>query len=410
MENGSEEAGYSWRRTLWIMAIVQSLMMMAFTSSGPFLALYINELGVENWDTVAIWAGVISSCNFLIAAIVSPIWGAIGDRKGRKLMVMRTTFAISFFMLLMGFAQNVWHLLITRTIQGIFSGFSAAANALVATVIPEERLGYALGWLASAGMFGSLIGPLVGGVLVDLFHNYRVAFFVTGGFALLASLVTFFFVKERFEPPQKGAQKKGSIIEQFRAVKELKGVRTLFLVLFLAQFSVMSVLPVLPVYMKELTGLEYLGIIAGFATAATGLADLIASPFLGKRSDKIGYRKVLTISMIGAALMYLPQALAPNIWVFIAARFGLGLFIGGIMPTANAMVGRLTPKEQRGRVYGFSASAMLLGSFAGPLFGGLGSAVFGIRVMLGLTCLLYLLNLIWVRWKVVEPDRSSQSA
>ncbi|WP_232463322.1 MFS transporter [Tumebacillus avium] len=397
-----EQEGSSWKRTLWVMAAVQCIMMMAFTSSGPFLALYINELGVEDWGKVAIWAGIISSCNFLLAAIVSPMWGSIGDRKGRKLMVMRTTFAISIFMFLMGLAQNVWHLLITRTIQGIFSGFTASANALVATVIPEDRLGYALGWLASAGMFGTLIGPLVGGVMVDLMHSYRIAFFLTGGFALIAFFVTLIFVKERFEPPAKDAKKKGSILEQFRAVKEMKGVRTMFVVLFLAQFSVMSVLPVLPVYMKELTGLEYLGIIAGFATAATGLADLIASPFLGKRSDKIGYRKVLTICMTGAALMYLPQALAPNVWVFIAARFGLGLFIGGIMPTANALVGRLAPKEHRGKVYGFSASAMLLGSFAGPLLGGLGSAYFGIRVMLGLTCVLYLLNMIWVRMKVVE--------
>ncbi|MCK9905659.1 MFS transporter [Microbacteriaceae bacterium K1510] len=134
----------------------------------------------------------------------------------------------------------------------------------------------------------------------------------------------------------------------------------------------------------------------------TGFADLIASPFLGKRSDKLGYRRVLTICMTGAALFILPQALAPNIWVFIAARFGLGLFIGGIMPTANALVARLTPANQRGRVFGFTASATFLGSFAGPLIGGIGSAAFGIRIMLGVVCLLYLLNMFWVRFRVKE--------
>jgi len=168
----------------------------------------------------------------------------------------------------------------------------------------------------------------------------------------------------------------------------------------------MSVQPVLPVYMKELTNgaSGFLGTIAGFAFSVTGLADLIASPFLGKRSDQLGYRRVLTICMTGAGLFYLPQALAPNIWVFVASRFGLGMFVGGIMPTANALVGRLTPARQRGQVFGITSSATFLGSFAGPLLGGLGSAVFGIRWMLGITSLLYLLNMLWVRIKVRDPE------
>jgi DHA1 family multidrug resistance protein-like MFS transporter len=167
----------------------------------------------------------------------------------------------------------------------------------------------------------------------------------------------------------------------------------------------MSIQPVLPLYMKELTGsTAYLGTIAGFAFSVTGLADLIASPFLGKRSDKLGYRRVLTICMTGAGLFFLPQALAPNIWVFIASRFGLGLFIGGILPTANALVARLTPASERGRVFGFTASATFLGSFAGPLLGGAGSAAFGIRSMLAAVCGLYFINMIWVRLRVKDPQ------
>ncbi|MCK9910649.1 MFS transporter, partial [Microbacteriaceae bacterium K1510] len=80
---------------------------------------------------------------------VSPLWGSLADRKGRKLMVLRSTLAISLFTCMMGFAQAVWQLLVIRMLQGVFSGYSATANALVATKIPEERLGFALGWMAS---------------------------------------------------------------------------------------------------------------------------------------------------------------------------------------------------------------------------------------------------------------------
>jgi MFS transporter, DHA1 family, multidrug resistance protein len=410
LATGPQPTPSSWQRTLWVMALVQCVMMMAFSSMGPFLPFFIEQLGVKDMRHVELWAGVISSSNFLISAIVSPMWGAVADRKGRKLMVLRSTFAISFFTLCMGLVSQVWQLLVIRIFQGVFSGFSASATALVATRIPEEKLGFALGWLQSAGLVGTLVGPLLGGVVVDHVHNYRMVFFLTSVFAFTAFLITLLLVKENREAPTVSSKRKPTLFQQFKSIGQMKDVRVMFVVLFLAQYSVANVQPIISVYIKQLVShsdylTAYLGTIAGFAIAMTGLADLIASPFLGKRSDTLGYRRVLTICMIGAGLFYLPQALAPNIWVFIASRFGLGLFVGGIIPTANALIGRLTPKEQRGQVYGFTASATFLGSFAGPLFGSLGSAAFGIRVMLGVTSVLYLLNMIWVRTRVTEPEK-----
>jgi DHA1 family multidrug resistance protein-like MFS transporter len=237
-------------------------------------------------------------------------------------------------------------------------------------------------------------------------------FFITSAFAFTAFLITLFLVKENRDAFKANSMKrKPTLIQQFKSIGQMKEVRVMFVVLFLAQYSVMNVQPVISVFIKQLVGNSaYLATIAGFTMAMTGFADLIASPFLGKRSDTIGYRKVLTICMIGAGLFYLPQALAPNIWVFIASRFGLGLFVGGIIPTANALIGRLTPKEQRGQVYGFTASATFLGSFAGPLVGGAGAAAFGIRTMLGVTAVLYLLNMLWVRTRVKEPEKVEAGA
>jgi len=406
---GHPQAADSWRRILVAMMAVQFTMMMAFTSSMPLVALYIGELGVTDPFWQNIWAGVVGCSNFLIAAIVSPYWGALADRTGRKLMVLRSTFAIALFTALLGLVQNVWQLLAVRFLQGAVTGYNASANALVATTVPEGKLGYAFGWMQSAGLVGTLIGPLAGGLLADVTGSYRTAFYLTSSFAFAAFLITLFLVREpKVQKPATGVRKP-SMIEQFKSVLALKQLRAMFLVLFLAQFTVMSVNPVLSLFIEELLTAEgqlvtYLGTIAGLAVAVTGVADLIASPFLGKRSDQLGYRRVLTICLAGAGLMYLPQMLAPNVWVYVAARFGLGLFIGGILPTANALIGNLAPKEQRGQIFGFTASAQLMGSFLGPLLGGLGAALFGIRAMLGVTALLYLVNLIWVRKQVQDPS------
>ncbi|MFB5192428.1 MFS transporter [Alicyclobacillus fastidiosus] len=410
-EQGESRAQPSWKMTLWIMAGVQFCMSIAFSSSNPFMALYVEQLGVHNLRHVDMLTGVIQGMTPLMAAIMSPFWGAMSDRRGRKMMVLRSTIAIAIFTGILGLAHSTWQLMIIRALQGSFSGFSAASIALVASVIPQDRLGFSLGWMQTASMVGTLVGPLLGGVAADSFHNnYHMVFFLTTIFAFIAFIITLLWIKEP-QVPRASTNKKPSLIGQFKAIKQLKTVQSMFLVLFLTQFTVMSVQPVLSVFMKELAGnVGYLNTVAGFAFAVTGLADLIASPFLGKRSDKIGYRRVLTICMTGAGLFYLPQALAPNIWVFVASRFGLGMFIGGILPTANALIGRMAPSDKRGQIYGFTSSATFLGSFAGPLLGGVGSAFLGIRVMLGVAGALYLCNMLWVRLKVKEPQETADTA
>jgi MFS transporter, DHA1 family, multidrug resistance protein len=392
-----------------MMAGVQFIMSVAFSSSNPFMAFYVEQLGIHDVHRVEVVTGLIQGMTPLMAALMSPFWGSLADKSGRKAMVLRSTIAIAIFTGLCGLAQNTWELAGLRAMQGAFSGFSAASIALVASIIPEDRLGFALGWIQSAGMVGTLVGPLLGGVTADTFDNYRMVFFVTTAFAFTATSITTFFVYENRTTLTK-TRKKTSLIQQFKAVREMKTIQAMFIVLFLTQFTVMSVQPVLSVFMKQLAGnVGYLNTVAGFAFAVTGLADLIASPFLGKRSDVLGYRKVLTICMTGAGLFYIPQAFAPNIWVFVVSRFGLGMFVGGILPTANALIGRLAPSDQRGQIYGFTASATFLGSFMGPLLGGLGSSAFGIRTMLLLASILYLGNMLWVRFRVSEPSQSTMA-
>ena len=190
----------AWQRTLWVMVTVQALMSFAFSVSGPFLPLFIIQLGVKPIATVSIWAGVIASVNFLAAAIFSPIWGGIADRTGRKAMVIRSCVAVAIFTGLMGVVQNVWQLFTARACMGIFSGFSAAAIAMVGTQVPEESLGFSLGWMTTGQLVGGLCGPLFGGFLADRLHDYRQVFYVTSLFALAAALVCVLLVHERFRP------------------------------------------------------------------------------------------------------------------------------------------------------------------------------------------------------------------
>jgi DHA1 family multidrug resistance protein-like MFS transporter len=385
-----------WQRTLWLMVAVQAMMSFAFSVSGPFLPLFIIQLGVTPIAKVSIWAGVVASVNFLLAAIFSPVWGGIADRTGRKAMVIRSCLAIAAFTALMGLVQNVWQLFAARACMGIFSGFSAAAIGMVGTAVPEETLGFSLGWMATGQLIGGLCGPLFGGFLADQLHNYRQVFFVTSAVALGATLVCALLVREHARP-NRLTDRRVPFWEGLREIALHRQLAPMFLVVLLAQVVAYGVQPIVPLFMRALAGnVPWIATAVGIAFAVTGLADLIASPFLGKRSDRIGYRRVLLISLCGAAAFTMPQAFVRGVVPFVALRFGVGLFLGGILPTANALIGRLFPLERRGQVYGISSSATFLGMFTGPLLGGIIGAHFGFQAVFLTIGALALANLAWV--------------
>jgi DHA1 family multidrug resistance protein-like MFS transporter len=216
-------------------------------------------------------------------------------------------------------------------------------------------------------------------------------------------------VYERFEPKRPDEKAGVSGGAQIREILFHPEIAPLFVVLILAQVTALAVQPVVPLFIQSMVGPSpYLATLAGAAFAMVGIGDLIASPFLGKRSDTIGYKRVLLISLCGAAVFTVPQAFVHNVWGFLALRFGVGLFLGGIVPTANAWIGRLFPRERRGMVYGLSYSATFAGMFLGPLSGGFVAAHFGFATVFLVTGALILGNAAWVAFglRPADPDRT----
>src|SRR3954447_987215 len=169
-------AAADWQQTLWAMVGIQFVMTMAFSMLTPILPVFLPVLGVESASAIAVWAGILNGITSLIAAFASPLWGTVADRHGRKLMLLRSSLAIGLFTALRGAADNVWQFFAFRALMGVFAGFSSAAIALVASQVPEDRLGYSLGWLSTGQLVGSLVGPIIGGILADLTGSYRLPF------------------------------------------------------------------------------------------------------------------------------------------------------------------------------------------------------------------------------------------
>ncbi len=398
-----ESTATRWQITLWAMVGIQFIMTMAFSFLSPIMPLFLPRLGVTSEAGIDLWAGILNGTTSFVAAFASPLWGRLADSYGRKPMLIRSSFAIALFTALMGASQTVWQFFAARALMGVFAGFSSTAMALVASQVPEQRLGYALGWLSTGQLVGSLVGPVIGGVLADITGSYRIPFYCTSAIIFATVFLIWRGVREGFVRP--GGHRRRSGLRGMAMMIGAAGVLPLFLVLFMAQFGTRAVQPLVTVFVQELVGQRPdLATLGGIAFSVTGLAGMVAVPLLGKHADEIGYRRVLLICLAGATLTTLPQAFAGSYWVFALERFGVGLFIGAIVPTANALIGRMVSRGDRGTVYGMTSSATFLGNSLGPLTGGAIAASFGMRWVFLITAGLLLANLFWVYFNVPEYD------
>ena len=196
-----------WRRNLYIMFAVQLVSMSGFSLVFPFLPLYIKQLGISTGGSTEFWSGLVFSAQPLTMMISAPIWGAVADRFGRKLMLARAMFGGAVLLAAMGFAQSAEQLALLRALQGLVTGTIPAANALVAASAPREHCGEALGLLQTGAWVGVAVGPLLGGVIGDAV-GFRESFWITGILLALSGAAVLLWVEEDFHPVDKARRPK----------------------------------------------------------------------------------------------------------------------------------------------------------------------------------------------------------
>ncbi|MDP4183091.1 MAG: MFS transporter, partial [Bacillota bacterium] len=177
---------------------------------------------------------------------------------------------------------------------------------------------------------------------------------------------------------------------------------------FIMTLALYSIEPIITVYVTQLTkNAGHIALISGLAFSASGLANIFAAPRLGKLSDKIGAHKVILAALTIAGIVYIPQAFVKNPWQLMGLRFLLGLIMGGLNPSVNTLIKKITPDSLTGRVFGFSMSAGYLGVFGGAVLGGQVAARLGIRYVFYTTSALLLLNAVWAYFKVYKKLNSN---
>lgn len=374
-----------WRRNQWVMAAAVFVVFSGFAFVLPFLPLYVRDLGVEDEERAALWAGVLIGVSPLLAGVMAPFWGRLADRRGAKRIALRALGSYVVLLLLSAFVTSVGQLFALRIGVGLFGGIGPLGLAMAAALSPREETGRAVGLVQSAQILAAAAGPLAGGLLADAV-GIRATFVVAGAVCGLAfGLVALFYVAG---PPRETAASSGAGVSlaKFLAIPRAAPI---LLVLFFVNFIGRSFTPILPLYMREL------GVSGGRLASATGVlisaysaaAALSASSF-GRASARRDPRMLLMTSLVGGAALVLPMAFVPNYASFMALAILLGLAAGGSLTLCYTIGGLLVEADHRGAAFGYFSAAALFGGALSPSVAG-ALAHWGLRGIFYLDAALY---------------------
>ncbi|MBJ7540410.1 multidrug efflux MFS transporter [Streptococcus sp. SL1232] len=363
----------------------------SFSLVMPFMALYVEELGAPK-NKVEWYAGLAVSLSALASALIAPVWGRLADRYGRKTMMVRASLAMTFTMGGLAFVPNVFWLLALRVLNGLFSGYVPNSNALIASQAPKSRSGYALGTLATGVIGGSLVGPLLGGVLAEIM-GIRQVFLLVGFILLICNLLTVFFIKEEFQPVTKANAM--STREVFSSIKDKQILIGLFVTSMIIQISAQSISPILTLYIRNLGQTENLMFVSGLIVSALGFSSMLSSSTLGKIGDKIGNHRLLLIALFYSFGMYVLSAMAQNSLQLGIVRFLYGFGTGALMPSVNSLLTKITPREGISRIFSYNQMFMNIGQVLGPFVGSAVATGMGYRSVFYVTSLIVFVNFAW---------------
>ncbi len=303
----SRTAEISWRRNLAVLVVVQFLSTAGFSLIFPFLPLYVRELGSTTGGSVELWAGLVFSAQAFTMMLSAPVWGYVADRYGRKPMLVRATLGGAVLLAAMGFVQSAEQLVLLRAAQGLVTGVVAAANALVASTTPRENTGFSMGTLNMARWAGIAGGPIIGGIIAETF-GFRESFWITGALLGTAGIAVVFLVQEDFQPIPK--ELRTGFWAGYKVLLRAPGMIGLYSLSFLRSLGLMIITPILALFILTLNNGVETGTasMTGIVIGLSALSSALSAVYLGRLGDRVGHERVLVISAIFAAVLYLPQA------------------------------------------------------------------------------------------------------
>ena len=195
-----------YRRNLYVLWLATFLVSASWTQVIPFLPLFLSQLGVT--ENLNFWSGLAVSAHFITGMIMMPVWGKLGDRFGRKPMLIRAGLSLSVIYFLTSLSTEAWHVVAARLANGALTGFIPMSISLVGTNTPPQYSARYVASVQTSSAIGTIVGPVIGGTLAGIF-GVRGSLQASAALVFISALLAIFFVQERRKPEGGGADDAG---------------------------------------------------------------------------------------------------------------------------------------------------------------------------------------------------------
>ncbi|PFG07627.1 ACDE family multidrug resistance protein [Bacillus sp. es.034] len=350
------------------MASIPLVMTLGNSMLIPVLPIFEKEVGITSFQTSMIITSYSIASIFLI-----PVAGYLSDRFGRKVVILPSLLIALIGGLVAGYASwkmddpFTW-IIIGRVLQGI--GAAGAAPIILPLVgdlykDDDEKTSSCLGLIETSNTFGKVLSPILGALFAA--YLWYLPFFSISVFSLISIVLVIFFIKvpkKKEDPVALSAfiQSTKKIFKQ-----EGKWIFTVFLVGIYIMLVLFAILFFLSDSLEKTHGLY--GVKKGFVLAIPLLALCISSFITGRKIK--GELKVMKVIMtVSLVLMSISVALIgfvdQRLILLLVVSSFLGLSIGALLPTMDALITENIEKEERGTISSFYSSSRFIGVAAGP--------------------------------------------
>ena len=357
----------NWKANLFVIWLSQFLAMVGFGCCMPFIPLLLKEnLHIDDPNVRGVYTSIYYLASMLSLCVATSVWGILADRFGRKLMLLRASYAAALFYPLLAFAPNFWVLASIRFVCSFFSGTVNPAQTLLIATSPSEKHGFVLGVLSTAVSSGNMLGYLLGGLLVDQF-GYTFAFLTCGAIYLASALLVHIFARDDFSVALAKKQRAKSKYK-FKDVAN-PAVIWLLVMFLLVGVSTRLIQPYMALLVERVQA-ERAAFYTGIVSSASSLGGFFSGLCLGWLCDRFAPRKLLLPLLIIGGVFTAAMAYSGNIAMLIITKFVAAFAGGGIKPVLQLMLTKITRPELRGTYFGWSGSVNTAGGIVCSFLGG----------------------------------------
>ncbi|MDG4846861.1 MFS transporter [Peribacillus frigoritolerans] len=350
------------------MASIPLVMTLGNSMLIPVLPIFEEKVGISSFQSSMVITSYSVASIFLI-----PIAGYLSDRFGRKMVILPSLILALFGGLIAGYASwkmenpYTW-IIIGRVLQGIgASGASPIILPLVGDLYKDddEKTSSCLGIIETSNTFGKVLSPILGSLFAAFI--WFLPFFSISFFSLISIVLVFFFIKvpKEKDEPKKFKDFWHDTKKIFK--KEGKWLYTVFLIGVFVMLVLFGVLFFLSDNLEKIHDLH--GIKKGLVIAIPLFFLCVSSYVAGKKikGELPIMKKIIMISLAVLSISLVFVGFTKNRVVLLLIITSLvGIAIGALLPTLDAIITQNIEKEQRGTITSFYMSSRFIGVAAGP--------------------------------------------